>query len=262
MRRLVLAVLAVVLIAAAASTQIGTWTQPAPTRAATYASTSAQSMAVPITQIGSATPAGITVTGEGTVTVTPDIAKVTLGVEVTNSSASGAQQDAASKMDSVMSELKSQGIQDKDIQTIRADLQPDYDYSTHTPVLKGYRATNLVVVTVRDLSKMGGLLDSVVSSGATQVQGISFSVSDPTAAGAQGRDQAMKDAKTKADQLAKAAGVVLGPPIAIQETVSPQTTPVPMAMAAAPSVAAAPRTPISPGTRDIRTVVQVTYSIK
>jgi len=232
-----------------------------PSRYQGYAPVAAQAQAAPLLQTGVAGPSGITVTGDGIVQVKPDLARVTLGVEVTSASAAGAQQDAASKMDAVMAQLKSQGIQDKDIQTVRFDLQPNYDYSTQPPALRGYRATNLVLVTVREISKVGGLLDAVVASGATRLQGISFSVSDPAAASAQGREEAMKNARAKADQLAQLAGVSLGAPISIEETTSQPPAPV-EARAAAPSLAGAPQTPISSGTQEIHTTVRVIYSIK
>lgn len=204
--------------------------------------------------------AGITVTGEGSVTVKPDVARVTLGVQVSNPSAAAAQDEAAAKMSSVMAELTKSSIAQKDIQTVRFDLSPEYDYSSRTAVLKGYRVTNLVVVTVRDISKVGGLLDAVVASGATSLQGISFSVSDAAAAGSQGREEAMKNARAKADQLARLAGVSLGQPVAIEETVSAPPTPVEIGVRAAPE--ADQQTPISPGTQEVRTMVRVTYSIK
>ncbi len=240
---------------------LANWMKPISARTLSASSPNNLLQAAP-TIANSGTAAGISVTGDGSINVKPDLAKVTLGVEVTNSSASGAQQDAATKMSAVVDTLKKQGIQEKDIQTVRFDLSPDYDYSTHTPVLKGYRVTNLVVVTIRDISKVGSLLDSVTSSGATRLEGISFSVSDPAAAGAQGREEAMKNARAKAEQLAKLAGVGLGDPISIQETVSTPVAPVEMQpRAAAPAVASVP-TPISPGTQEVRTVVQVTYAIR
>ena len=195
-------------------------------------------------------------------TVQPDIAQITLGVEVTNASASAAQQDAASQMDAVVSKLKQEGIADKDIRTVSYNLTPEYDYSNRSsPTLKDYRATNLVMVTVRDISKVGPVIDAVAGAGATRIQGISFSVSDPTAATNQGRDAAMNNAKTKAEQLAKDAGVTLGAPISIQETGGTPPAPVPMA----PNVAAAGaavQTPISPGTQEVQVEVTVVYSIK
>ena len=214
-----------------------------------------------VTTPGSAPQTGISVTGEGRITVTPDLAQVALGVEVSDPSAVKAQQNAAAQMDSVVSKLKELGIEDKDIQTSRYDLQPEYDYSTRSPVLKGYRATNLVTVKIRDVSKVGPMLDAITASGATRIQGISFSVSDPTAATTQGRDAAMKDAKTKADQLAQAAGVGVGTPILIEEVSSTPPPAVDVARAA-PAAGAAPSTPISVGTQEVQVTVRVVYSIK
>lgn len=235
---------------------------PAPvTVSAASASPSMAAQNVPI-QPGANLSSGIVVTGEGRVTVQPDTAQVTLGVEVTNPSASAAQQAAASQMDSVVSKLKQIGIADKDIRTVRYDLVPEYDYSNRSsPTLKDYRVTNLVTVTVHDISKLGPTLDAVSGAGATRIQGISFSVSDPTAATTQGRDEAMKNAKAKADQLAKAAGVSVGAPISIQETGS--AAPPPVAMAPSVATAGAPaQTPISPGTQEVQVNVTVVYSIK
>ncbi|MHB0869997.1 MAG: SIMPL domain-containing protein [Chloroflexota bacterium] len=261
MRKSTLILTAVVLVlVAGAIAFVANWMQPATGRAAAASSPAGLLQAAPVSQGVALPQTGIVVAGEGTISVKPDLARVTLGVEVTNSSAQGAQQDAAASMAAVMAELKKQGIQEKDIQTVRFDLSPDYDYSNRNPVLKGYRATNLVLVIVRDISKVGGLLDAVVGSGATRLQGISFSVSDPAAAGAQGREEAMKNARAKAEQLAKLAGVTLGQPVAIEESVSAPPAPVEMA----PRAMAAPAadTPISPGTQEVRTTVRVTYSIR
>lgn len=205
---------------------------------------------------------GIAVSGQGRITVTPDLAQITLGVEVSDPSAVKAQQTAASQMDAVVAKLKELGVADKDIQTSRYDLSPEYDYSTKTPVLKGYRATNLVVVKIRDVSKVGPVLDAITSSGATRIQGISFSVSDPTAATTQGRDAAMKDARAKADQLAAGAGVSVGTPIYIEEVSSTPPPAVDIAPRAAPAAGAAPSTPISVGTQEVQVMVRVVFSIK
>lgn len=259
---LFLAVAAIVLLLVGAMTTQFVVHPPADTTASA-ASISASHLAqsVPI-QPDSSLRNGIVVTGEGKVTVKPDIAQITLGVEETNPSASAAQQAAASQMDSVVSQLKQQGIADKDIQTVRYDLTPEYDYSNNgSPKLKDYKATNLVAVTVHDISKVGPAVDAVSGAGATRIQGISFSVSDPTAATTQGRDEAMKNAKAKADQMAKDAGVSVGAPILIEETGG--TAPPPVAIVPNVAPAAAPaQTPISPGTQEVRVTVMVVYSIK
>ena len=245
---------------------------PSQTQAAPASLPASQSLAAPASIAASkglaaplaqqyAQETGITVSGEGIISVKPDQARVTLGVEISNPSAKQAQQGAAAAMDAVTRDLLGRGIEQKDIQTVRFDLSPEYDYSTRTAVLRGYRVTNMVAVTVRDITKLGDLLDGVVSQGATRIYGIGFSVSDPAAAGEQGREQAMNNARTKAEQLARLAGVTLGRPIRITETVSAPPMPVDLApRMAAPAAGVA--TPISPGTQDVTTMVQVTYAIQ
>ncbi len=255
---------AVIAVVALGVALIASLLQPAASGRAAGTLQAPGSQSAPIIQGGSGQVTGISVSGQGIITVVPDLARITLGVEATADSAAAAQQDAATKMDAVVAQLKAQGIPDKDIRTVRFDLSPDYDYSTRTPVLKGYKVTNLVVVTLREVSKVGSLLDAVVNSGATRLQGISFSTSDPSAASAQGREEALKNAQSKAEQLAKLAGVTLGAPISIEETTSAPPTPVDIAQkaAAAPSASGAFQTPINPGSQEVTTTVHVVYSIR
>jgi uncharacterized protein len=252
----------VVLVAGAMASQFVVRGSTSWTASAASVSASPLGQVVPI-QPNTGSQSGIVVTGQGRVTVKPDIAQVTLGVEVTNVSASAAQQAAASQMDAVVSQLKQQGIEDKDIQTVQYNLTPEYDYSNNrTPTFKDYRVSNLVAVTVRDITKVGAVLDAVSGAGATRIQGISFSVSDPTAATTQGRDEAMKNARAKADQLAKDAGVTLGAPISIQETGGTPPPPVTIMPSAAAPAAAPVQTPISPGTQEVQVSVTVVYGIR
>jgi uncharacterized protein YggE len=254
------AALALALAAGAVALAAVAWPSSGPSAAHASQAIGPAGQTIPGPQsFGSTT--GIFVTGEGAITVKPDLARVTLGVEVTNPSASGAQQDAAARMDSVIAELRNQGIEERDIRTSSFNLSPDYDFSNRTPTLRGYRATNLVLVTVRDITKVGPLLDAVVAQGATRIQGISFGVSDPAAASTQGREEAMNNARAKAEQLARLGGVTLGRPIAIEEISSAPPMPVEMAPQAAPAADAA-RTPISPGTQEVRTVIRVVFAIQ
>ncbi len=265
MRWLTVVLAAIVLFVATASITAMLWLSPTQARhgiAGVEFSSVANAQVDQPTDGTAPARAGVTVTGEGVIAVKPDLARVTLGVEVSNPSASAAQQDAAVRMDAVVGQLRNLGIEERDIQTTRFDLSPEYENSTNggrSPVLRGYRVTNMVSVTVRDVSKVGSVLDAVVASGATRLQGISFGVSDPAAAGVQGREEAMKNARSKADQLARLAGGTLGPAVAIEETVS--ASPQPMVMRDQAAVAA-PATPISPGTQEVRVIVRVTYSLK
>ena len=140
----------------------------------------------------------------------------------------------------------------------------NYPQDGGSPTVTGFRVTNILNVKLRDLSKAGKTIDTLISSGANTVYGLNFSFSDPSAVVKQAREQAMNDAKDKAGQLATLGGVTLGAPIEIQDNGS-NTPPVPQPMSkvaagALDSAANAP-TPINPGQQEIRVDVSVTYSI-
>ena len=207
---------------------------------------------------GSAATGGLSVSGEGVVSVKPDVAIVQLGVDITNPSVGEAQGIATQQMDAVLKKLKSLGIADKDIRTIQYSVQPQIDYQKN--VLTGYRVVNVVKVTVRQIDKLGAVLDQAVGSGATKVQGISFTIDDPSKLQAEARDKAIQDAKAKAEQMAKAAGVKLGKVTALSEsggTVSPRYE-----MAMAPAAKGAADVPISVGESEIQVTVQMVFDIE
>src|SRR5574340_233750 len=158
---------------------------------------------------------GITVEGVGNVTLTPDEAQLSLGVQAQAASAAAAQAQANGVMAKLVAAVKRLGVADKDLATQWLSLQPQYAYEpngSQPPRVSGYQASQSLAVTVRDLSKAGAIIDAAVAAGANQVGGISFAVADPTAASAQARTAAMADAKVRAQALAAAAGVTLGQP--------------------------------------------------
>jgi len=205
----------------------------------------------------------IVVTGSGKVTVVPDMATISLGVLVQRNTAKAAREAAAESMTKVVAAVKALGIDDKDIASSSISLQPTYDYTNNggTPHISGYQLQNTITITVRDLSKLGDVLDDSVISGATTVDGISFDVADRTAAEAKAREAAVADAKAKADTLAKGVGVSITGVASISENVQ---TPVwygqavPMAAGAAQDSA---KTPVMPGSTDVTIQVQVTFLI-
>jgi uncharacterized protein YggE len=211
-----------------------------------------------IAQAGSATSGGLSVSGEGVVSVKPDVAIVQLGVDITNPSVDEAQSMASQQMDAVLNKLKSLGVADKDIRTIQYSIQPQIDYQKN--VLTGYRVVNVVQVTVRQIDKLGSLLGQAVGSGATTVQGISFTVDDPSKLQAEARDKAIQDAKAKAEQMAKAAGIKLGKVTALSE--SGGTVPARQVLAAAAPTAMGAEVPISTGESEIRVTVQMVFDIE
>lgn len=199
----------------------------------------------------------VSVVGDGRVMVQPDIAAVSFGVEATGPTFAAAQADAATRMQAVIDTLTGLGVPRDDIRTSRLSANPVYDPKDNT-IIRGYRANNSVQVTLRDLDRVGAIVDAVTTAGANRVEGISFAVEQIEAPKSQARALAMQNARAKADQLASLAGMRVTGVKAIEES-DATSTPVraqPM-MAPAPAAAAAP--PVEPGTQEVRSQVSVTF---
>ena len=208
----------------------------------------------------SAASSGITVEGQGIVTVVPDEATLSVGVESRAATASAAQADASAAMTKVIAAVKAQGVADADLVTQQVSLQPQIDNGptgNGPSRVTGYIADQTLGVTVRVLDHTGAIIDAAVAAGANSVGGPSFSLADPSKATTQARTLAITDARQRAQTLAQAAGVSLEAPIVITEQSAP--TPVPFA-AAAPSAGGA-ATPIQAGTSQVEVDVTVTYAI-
>lgn len=204
----------------------------------------------------------ISVTGTGRVVVSPDIADLRLGVMATKPTVKAAREAAAGSMTKVIAALKALGIADKDLQTTMLSLQPNYDYSNNgnPPKLTGYTLSNSVAVTIRDLDKVGDAIDDALAAGATTMDGVTFRVEDPAAAEVQARQDAMREARARADTLASSAGVSIGGVASISETSSPVPYPAYYATAGALRAADA-ATPVEAGTNEVTVTVNVSYLI-
>jgi len=206
---------------------------------------------------------GIWVNGTGEVTVVPDTAILTLGVEAQETTVSAAQSEAAVAMNAVVNALKTNGVADKDIQTQWYNISPvtRWDDKTNEQITTGYRVSNMVTAKIRDVTKAGTVIDAVAGAGGnlTRINGISFTVNDPTAYNNQAREKAMQDAAARAQQLATLAGVTLGKAFYISESGSYIPQPIRLFDSAVGSSAS---TPISPGEMDITITVQVGYAIE
>ncbi len=201
--------------------------------------------------------AGISVQGQGAASASPDMAQLMLGVAAKASTVAQAQSDASAAMSRIMEKLTSLGIPKDQITTVRYSVQPQYGQNQ---ILTGYEVDNIVSVKVSGVDKVGSLLDSVVGAGANRVENISFTVSDPKPLTARARDAAVADARAKAEQLARLAGVTLGRPTSIVETST--GGPVPVSRLGAGIAASAPVPPISGGETQLMVSVQVTYAIQ
>ncbi|MDI6857288.1 MAG: SIMPL domain-containing protein [Dehalococcoidia bacterium] len=204
---------------------------------------------------------GIAVTGEGKASGPPDVVVLTLGVSVLAPTVKEARDQATDAMSKVVDSLKSNGVEDKDIQTSQFSIYPEYDYREGEDTLRGYRLTNVATAKLRDIDRTGEALDEAVAAGGdlTNVQGISFTIDDPDELRDQAREEAVADAKAKAERLAELSGVGLGKVISISESFG-APPPIPLARdAIAESGEGA--TPIEPGELDVVLTVEVVYAI-
>ena len=170
---------------------------------------------------------GIWVSGEGTISVAPDLAMLDFGVETRAPNVSEANSQASIAMDAVIEALKARGVEDEDIQTSRFSIYPRYDYieeekdgvRSSREVLVGYRVRNNATVKLRDLDAVGEVIDEVVTAGGDNVRisDINFTLEDPKPKMAELREMAVADAKAKAEHLAGLSDVTLGRLIYISE---------------------------------------------
>ena len=207
---------------------------------------------------------GIWVNGKGEVSVVPDIATLRLGIAAQAKSVAEAQTQAAGAMDRVMAALTDSGMAKKDIQAQRFSISQvtKWDREKEEEIVVGYRVTHMVTAKIREIDKTGAIIDAVAVAGGdlTRIDSISFSVDDPSAYYEETRQKAIADAKAKAEQLAELAGVTLGKPTFISESIQIPPTIYPRAI---PVSAPTPmvETQISPGEMEISLTVQVAYAI-
>jgi uncharacterized protein len=206
-------------------------------------------------------PAVISVTGEARISVPPDLAQIDAGVTSEAKTAREASDANNAAMGKVLLALKDAGMEAKDYQTSRLSLQPQYSSSkTSGPTsIVGYRASNRVTIRLHDVSKIAGVIDTVVAAGANDIGSISFMVSQASKLLDDARQRAIADARRKAEIYAKAAGVTLGSALSISEEGTPQ--PLFRTRMAVPMAAGAP-VPIAQGEETLSVSVAVTWAIK
>ena len=169
---------------------------------------------------------GITAHGHGEIKMKPDIAQVTVAVTTQSKDQAEAVSQNATRTTATLAALKDAGIAAKDIQTQSYTVEPQYDYRTSPAVLTGYQVANSVQATVRDLTKVGLVIDKTIGAGASQISGVSFELTDQTKAQAQALAIAVVTAKIKATVMAQAAGVDLGRLLTMNEGSAPVVQPV------------------------------------
>lgn len=204
----------------------------------------------------------ISLQGTGEVSVSPDVAAISVGVETQAEEAGEALSENSESMQAVIDALLVADIAEEDIRTHVVRLQPQYEQQPPQPrregptPIVGFVATNMVDVRLRDIEALGEVLDAAVAAGANLVQDIRFEISQPEEAQAQARELAWDSAEARATQLAELAGVELAEVLTINES---SQGPIPVARAAIGLEAAA--VPIQPGTQTVSVNLQVTWRI-
>ena len=207
-------------------------------------------------------PHGITATGHGEVMAQPDIARVMVSVVTNGRTQSQASAENARTMTAVRDALMSKaGIAQKDIETFGFNVQPQYDYKPQPPRLVGYQVTNTVRVTIRDLNRVGEVIDTATEAGANQVQGLAFEIENDKALQNRALVEALNDARGQAELIAKTLGVPLGRPISVTQTTT-IPRPIPFFAARAEMAGAPPpETPVQPRVITVVSDVTVVYAI-
>ena len=201
----------------------------------------------------------IVVTGTGRISVQPDVADLRLGVTVARPSVEAARTEAARTMDAILVAVDAAGVPRADVRTAMLSVQPRYDYRDgRAPALTGYDIANVVEVTVRDLGRLGAVIDGTLGAGATSMDGLTFRVADPAPAERDARIRAMAEARARADVLAESAGLAIDGVIDIVEG-TPVRPPSPFAKAERMATAADVATPLEAGELEVSVSVTVTY---
>ncbi|WP_099864589.1 SIMPL domain-containing protein [Pararhizobium haloflavum] len=211
-------------------------------------------------------PGTISVTGEGDAAVAPDMALVTLTVLREAETARQALDDSNEAMEEVLQAMRDEDIAERDLQTSGFGINPQYVYpngenEVREPRITGYEVSNTLTVRLRDLEKLGALLDASVSLGVNQGGNIVFTNNDPAQTLAEAREDAVGDARARAETLADAAGVSLGRILRIDESTQ-APPPMPMARAEmAKSFAADASVPVASGENLYHVTVTMTFEI-
>jgi uncharacterized protein YggE len=203
----------------------------------------------------------INVSGEGKATAPPDMATIRTGVVSQAATAKEALAQNNGAMQEILDLLKQHDIAAKDVQSSTFNVSPVYDHDNQgqvEPKVTAYRVHNEVQVRVRKLASLGEVLEALVQAGSNQISGISFDVGDPAGILNEARSDAIRDAKSRANVYAQAAGVSVGQVLQISE--QPFDVPRPMMLGVA--ARAAESVPVATGEQEFRVTVNVAYELR
>lgn len=201
------------------------------------------------------------VTGEGKVTVKPDIAYVNAGIRSQSQTVKGAQDQINSVINKVSQAVKGFGVAAEDIQTTNYNINPDYDFSSGgSQKIRGYTAQTTLSIKVRQIDKINDVIDASTQNGANEISGVSFDVEDKTKAKNEAREKAVAEAKKQAEEASKIAGFKLGKIINYSEGSSAFPEPIPF-RAMGTEVASDKTTQVEPGSSEVIITATLSYEI-
>lgn len=207
-------------------------------------------------------PQSITVVGEGKVTLDPDIAHVTIGVETVNESVLDATAQNRETLESVLSALREAGIAEEDLQTSGFSVYAER-YGPEGPLAESdvrYRVSNNVSVTIRDLDNVGSILDAAIEAGANNIYGINFALDDPGVAESEARELAIADAREKAEDIAALTSLEIVGVSSVSEVIGAGGGYYAGNFAEQAAARGGGGAPISPGQLDLVMQLQVVFS--
>lgn len=191
----------------------------------------------------------------------PDVATISAGVVTQAADANAAMQANATQMAKVMAAIKAAGIAERDVQTAGISVSPTYRYAENQPPqITGYQASNTVNAKVRDIGKLGKVLDALVANGANQINGPTFEIDKPDAAYDEARIAALRKAEARAQTYASAMGLKVRRVVSISEGGGFQP-PIPMMRAQAMDVAGKAETSVSPGESTLSVSIDVVFEL-
>jgi uncharacterized protein YggE len=204
-----------------------------------------------------------TVTGQGKVSVKPDIVSITAGITTNGTTVKDVQENINSTINKISEAVKNLGVETKDIKTGNYNIQPVYDYKSGTQKITGYSATTNLVIKARDLNKANQIIDTATQNGANQISGVSFEVEDRTKAENEARQKAVDDAKKQASEASKIAGFQLGKIINYSESTNDNPRPIAFnKMVPAAGGADVTQTSLEPGESEIVVNVSLSFEIR
>lgn len=206
----------------------------------------------------------ISVAGEGKVTTTPDIVRVSLGVQTDAPTVRAAQTENTTKMNAITAMLNNAGIAEVDVKTENYSIYPKVNWESGRQNIIGYTVSQNVSVKIRDLDKVGDILARAGELGANQVGGVNFTIDDPSGLQDQAREKAISDAKEKAEQLARQLGLTIVKVVSFSES-GGGLPPMPYFardLAVAEGIGGGPSPDIQTGSQDVISNVSVVFEVR